>query len=171
MNKFRHIIEFIANIGGYFSGWLVPLMVALITVEVFMRYVLHRPPMIADEFSAYILVAMSYLGAAYAFKEKSQVRITAFVIRLPQRVSSWLRVGTLSLALLFSIGLTWSSYDFMMASFKYQAKSATWLNFPLQGPQMTIPIGFALLALIQLAEVVKAIMDTRSGTYIKESIA
>ena len=171
MTRFRRVIEFIANMGGYFSGWLVPAMALLITFEVFMRYVVHRPPIIADEFSAYMLVAMSYLGGAYAFKEKAHVRITAFTIRLPQRVSTWLRLGTVCLSFLFSLALLLSTYYLMVSSFKLHYRSSTWLNFPLQGPQMTLPIGFLLLALFQLSEAIKLAMDMRTGRYIKETLS
>ena len=80
-------------------------MIVLIIIEVFMRYVLRQPPMVADEFSAYMLVAMSYLGAAYTFRERGHVRITALVNRLPIGVSSWLRVVTLAIAFIFSVAL------------------------------------------------------------------
>ena len=64
MKRIALLLEKIAYLGGYYSGWLVPLMMMLVVVEVFMRYVLHQPLMVADEFSAYMLVALSYLGMA-----------------------------------------------------------------------------------------------------------
>ena len=42
------IIEKVADFFGYVSGWLVPAMMLLVAVEVFMRYVLHDPAMVAD---------------------------------------------------------------------------------------------------------------------------
>ena len=146
----------------------MPLITVLIVVEVFMRYVVGRPPMVADEFSAYMLVAMSYLGAAYTFREGGHVRITAFVSRLPTRVSNWLRVVTLAAGLIFSIVLTKSSYDLMAVSFKFKMASATWLNFPQQGPQMTLAIGFTILSLLLAVELAKTIMDAKSGIRIEE---
>jgi len=144
------------------------LMIVLIIFEVFMRYVLHQPPMVADEFSAYMLVAISYLGAAFTFRERGHVRITALVSRLPTRVSNWLRVVTLVIAFIFAVALTKSSYDLMVVSFKFKMASATWLNFPLQGPHMTLVIGFALLSLLLAVEVAKTIIDVKSGVAIEE---
>ena len=143
-------------------------MIALIIVEVFMRYVLRQPPMVADEFSAYMLVAMSYLGAAYTFRERGHVRITALVSRLPTRVSNWLRVVTLAIALAFSIALTKSGYDLMVVSFRFKMASPTWLNFPWQGPQMTVVIGFAILTLLMAVELAKTVMDASAGINIEE---
>ncbi len=168
MKKFGRIIESISNIGGYFSGWLVLLMVVLILYEVFMRYVVHQSPMLADEFSAYMLVSISYLGAAYTFREKGHVRITALVSRLPTRLSNWLRVTTLIIGLVFSIVLTKSSYDLMAFSFKLRMASSTWLTFPLQVPQMTLAIGFTILSLLLIVEIAKAITNIRAGISIEE---
>ncbi len=145
-------------------------MILLVLVEVFMRYLLGRPLMIADEFSAYMLVAMSYLAAAYTYREGGHVRITALVSRLPARLSNWLRVGTLSLAFIFSIGLTKSSFDLILFSFKYGMASATWLNVPLQGPQLTLVVGFTILSLMLAMEIAKTIVKIKSGIRIEEKI-
>ena len=164
MKRLYHILEFITNFSGYFSGWLVPLMIILIFAEVFMRYVMNQPLMVADEFSAYLLVALSFLGIAYTWKEKGHVRITALTSRVPARVAGWMRLITLALAFILSIGLTNSSYSYLLFSFKMHLKSPTIFRVPLQGPQMTILIGFILLDLILAAEIIRAIVNSRHPT-------
>jgi len=124
--------------------------------------------MVADEFSGYLLVALSFLGAAYTWKEKGHIRITALVSRLPQRVSSWIRLITLVLAFAFSIVLTQSSYNYMAFSFKINMLSPTVNRFPLQGPQMTIAIGYTVLCLLIAVEIAKAIVKMRSGRSVDE---
>ena len=166
----RHLlftIESLIKVTGLLSGWLVFLMMVLVLFEVFMRYVLNQPPMIADEFSAYMLVAISLLGLAYTWKERGHIRISILVKRLPPRVSSWLRLTGLVLAFVFTSELTRASYSFIALSFKLHIHSATWLHFPLQGPQMTIPIGFGLLSLMLLLAIVKAIKNIRAGVSIE----
>lgn len=157
-----------ANILGYIAGWLVVLLMVLVLVEVFSRYVLNRPLMVSDEFGSYMLVAISYLAAAYAWKEKGHIRITALVSRLPPRVSSWLRLITLLLALVVAIGLSQSAYSYLQTSFRLGMASGSWLNFPLQGPHMTLMIGFVLLSLILMVEITRAIKNFRRGQNIEE---
>ncbi len=153
---------------GYIAGWLVPIMMVLVLVEVFSRYVVNRPLMVADEFGAYLLVAVSYLAAAYAWKEKGHVRITVLVSRLPLRISNRLRLITLLLALIVAIGLSQSAYSYLQTSFKLNMASGSWLHFPLQGPHMTLMIGFALLTLILAVEFIRAIMNLRRGERVEE---
>ncbi|MFC2049564.1 TRAP transporter small permease subunit [Chloroflexota bacterium] len=140
----------------------------IILVEVFMRYVMGQPTIIAEELCGYLLVAISYLGMAYTWKEKGHVRITALTSRLPVTASNWLRLATLILALFFTILLIISSYSYVLHSFKVHMVSSTYYRIPLQGPQMTILIGFLLLALLIVVDIVRAIQHIRSGTRIEE---
>lgn len=160
-------ISVISNLGGYISGWLVLALVLLTFVEAFMRYALSRPPGVADEFGGYLNVAMIMLGAAYAFKEKAHVRITAVVSRLPKHIANWLRLGGLIVAFALVVALNYASYLYLAVSFKYGLKSETWLLTPLQGPQMTINIGLAFLALWLMVEVGKAITNVKSDRSLR----
>ena len=168
MKQLGRVIEGITKISGDFSGWLVVLMMLLLLVEVLMRYVVGQPLGIADEFAAYMLVALVYLGGAYTWKQKRHVRITALTDRLPPRVASWLRLVTLILAFGGSIILILASYGHLAFSFKVGMKSSTWVHTPLQGPQMTLMIGFILLALLLIVEITRAIMSIRSGRGVEE---
>ena len=171
MRRLVRVIESIANIGGYFSGWLVPLMMVLVLVEVFMRYVLNQPLMLADEFSAYLLVALTFLGAAYTWKERGHVRITVLISRLPQKVSSWVRLTALILSLVFIIMLVQAGYHFTAFSFRFNIYSATWLHTPQHAPRLTLLIGFILLALMLIVETAKAIVNLRAGKSVDEETA
>lgn len=168
MKRVGYIIERIIDLGGYFSGWLVPCMMILVAVEVFMRYVLRRPPMVADEFSAYMLVALSYLGLAYTWRQKGHVRITLLVSRLPSRVASWARLMVLIVVLIFLIGLTHAGYKMIMYALKIDLRSDTWLIFPLFWPQVTVFIGFILLTLMLVLEIVRSIVKIRAGEHVEE---
>jgi TRAP-type C4-dicarboxylate transport system permease small subunit len=146
-------------------------MMALVLVEVFSRYIMGRPLMVADEFSAYMLVAMSYLAAAYTWRKRGHIRITAFVSRLPLKVADWLRIVALVLALFVTAGLIQSAYSYLRTSFRINMASGSWLHVPLQGPQMTLAIGFGFLALVILIDIFRAIQKMRRGESIEEEHA
>jgi len=168
VKRLSSILEKISNTAGYFSGWLVLLMILIIIFEVFMRYVVGRPPIIADEFAGYMLVAMSYLGGAYTWRQKGHVRITFLVQRLPPRIASWTRLATLIIAFIFAILLSTASYTYLGLSFKLHVSSSAWTHFPLQGPQMTLVIGFILFALLLAVDIIKAVINIRAGINIEE---
>jgi TRAP-type C4-dicarboxylate transport system permease small subunit len=72
------------------------------------------------------------------------------------------------LALVVAIGLSWSAYTFLQTSFRLGMASGTWVHFPLQGPHMTLMIGFTLLSLILMVEVTRAIKNIRRGQRLEE---
>ena len=162
MRIVNRIIDGISNIGGYFSGVVVIAMMSLIMVEVFMRYVLRKPPAVADETSAYMLVGLVFIGLAYAWKEKGHVRIEFIITRIPARASQWIRLATLTIALIWVIIALNGAYDFVLFSFETGTKSQSWLRIPLYLPQLPIVIGFSLLTLQLVAEIAKAIRGIRS---------
>ncbi len=170
MKRVGFIIERIVDLGGYLSGWLVPCMMILVAVEVFMRYVLRQPPMVADEFSAYMLVALSYLGLAYTWRQGGHVRITLLVSRLTSGVASWVRLIALILTLIFLIGLTHAGYKMIIYALKIDLRSETWLIFPLFWPQVTVFIGFVLLTLMLVVDIARAIVRIRAGENVEETI-
>lgn len=169
MKRAGQIIDRIADVGGYLSGWLVPLMMVLVVVEVFMRYVLHKPLLVADEFSAYLLVALSYLGLAYTWRQGGHVRITILMQHLPSRFASWLRLFGLIVTFLFLLGLSKAGHKMIMYALKMDLRSETFFTFPLFWPQLTVFIGFILLTLLVAAEIFSAVKKIRAGEKVEES--
>ncbi len=170
MSRLSRVIENLTNLAGYIAAALIILMIGLVLYEAFMRYALNKPPAIADEISAYMLVVVAFVGTAYCFKVKGHMRVSALTDRLPPKISNWLRVVSLSLVFIFALVLTKASFGYLGYSFKVGMKSSSWLRVPLQIPQMALPIGFMLLALILLVTIIKTISDIRAGKNIEVKV-
>ncbi len=168
MRQLAALIEKVAYLGGYLSGWLVPLMMLLVVVDVFMRYAMHRPLMIADEFSAYMLVALSFLGFAYTWREKGHVRVEVVVNYLPPRVYAWVRLVGLVLTFSFMLEMNRSAYKMVTYALAMKMRSSTWLMFPLVWPQLTILVGFVLLTLLVLVDICRTAGRIRRGAQAAE---
>jgi TRAP-type C4-dicarboxylate transport system permease small subunit len=164
MGRVIAIAEKIALISGRVTGWLVPIMMLLIVFEVFMRYIVHRPPMVADEFSAYMLVALAYLGMAYTWRQGGHVRINILVMRFPPRAAFWTHLFSLLVATGFTYMLVHISYQMVAYSFERGLKSSTWILTPLVWPQLTVFIGFVLLFLVVAVDLLAAISKIRHMT-------
>ena len=170
MKPVRIIIEKTADFFGYVSGWLVPVMMLLVAVEVFMRYVLHDPAMVADEFSAYMLVGLSYLGLAYTWRQGGHVRITLLVSRLPAKAAGWIRLFVLILIFMFMIGITHAGWEMIVYARQIGLRSDTWLTFPLFWPQLTVFVGFLLLTLTLPLEIIRVYMKIRAGEAVEGQV-
>ena len=163
MKRLAAFIEKSAHLCGYLSGWLVPLMMMLVVVDVFMRYVMQRPLMIADEFSAYMLVTLSFLGFAYTWRQRGHVRVEVVVSYLPPRLYAWVRLIGLILTFIFMVEMDRAAYKMIAYALQMKMRSSTWLMFPLFWPQLTIFVGFVLLTLMLVVDIVQAGAKLRAG--------
>jgi len=163
MQKLSAVIDGLANFVGYLSGWLVPLMMMLVVVDVFMRYVMHRPLMVSDEFSAYMLVALAFLGFAYTWRQGGHVRVEVVVNYLPRRLYAWVRLIGLILTFIFMIEMDRAAYKMIAYALEMKMRSSTWLMFPLFWPQLTIFLGFVLLTLMLAVDILRTGVTLRTG--------
>jgi len=163
MMRLGSLIDRLADFVGYLSGWLVPIMMMLVVVDVFMRYVMHQPLMVADEFSAYMLVALSFLGFAYTWRQGGHVRVEVVVNYLPPRLYKWVRLVGLILTFIFMCEMDRAAYKMIVYALEMKMRSSTWLMFPLFWPQLTIFVGFVLLTLMLAVDIVHAGVELRAG--------
>ena len=136
--------------------------------EVVSRYVLRDPLILADEFGGYALVAITFLGLAYCARENGHIRITFLVERLRPANAGGIRLATLALGVAFVALAAWVSWQFLGDSFARNMRSNSMLMTPLKWPQMAIPAGFTLFALILLARLVKAVQDLRARRVVDQ---
>jgi len=163
MLKITRVIDGISYYTGYFAGWVVVGIMSLTMIEVISRYVLRKPLMLAAEFGGYSFAAIALVALAYTMKEGRHIRIQFVVSRLPVNVSNWLRVITLTAAFVYAAIASKVSYGFIIDAFERHIRSASHLMTPLAWPQMVLPIGFSLLCLVLMVEIVQAIRNIRAG--------
>ena len=163
MKQFASAVDRLANFVGYLSGWLVPLMMMLVVVDVFMRYVMQQPLMVADELSAYMLVTLSFLGFAYTWRQGGHVRVEVLVNYLPPRLKDWVRLIGLILTFIFMIEMDRAAYKMIVYAIQMKMRSSTWMMFPLFWPQLTIFVGFVLLTLMLAVDIVQTGGKLRAG--------
>jgi TRAP-type C4-dicarboxylate transport system permease small subunit len=148
---------------GYLAGLVLLAIIALTMAEVVSRYVLRNPLILADELGGYALVAIGCLGLAYCGMERGHIRITFIVERLSPRSAGGIRLATLALGLAFVAVAAWVSWKFLGDSFTRDMRSNSMLRTPLKWPQMAMPVGFTLFAVVILVLLVQAIRDFRAG--------
>jgi TRAP-type C4-dicarboxylate transport system permease small subunit len=153
---------------GYLAGLVLLAIIGLTMVEVVSRYALHNPLILSDEFGGYALVAISFLGLAYCAQEKGHIRITFIVERMSPLNAGRVRVVTLALAFVFVAVAAWVSWQFLGDSFTRNMRSNSLLSVPLKWPQMVMPVGFTLFALVVLAQLIKAVQDLRAGRTVDQ---
>lgn len=144
------------------------LMVLLITVDVFGRYVFSRPTYVADELSGYFLVVIIFLSVAQTQKKGKHVISTALTSRLLPSKRKWLEISTSIMSLAFIVWFAWRAAVVTHQSYVMNTTTITILHTPYWIPQLLLPIGLSMFALQLTVHIVKTIMAWRTIEDIHE---
>lgn len=119
-------------------------MVAAMSWQVFGRYVLDRSPSWAEELARYMMVWLTFLGAASVLRDGGHLTVTALVDALPSAgkrvvlaIRDALMVGLCAL-------LAWKSWQFAIINLNQDTPA---LEIPMAIPNMSMVLGFGLLVL------------------------
>jgi TRAP-type C4-dicarboxylate transport system permease small subunit len=110
-----------------------------------------------------MLVALSFLGFAYTWRQGGHVRVEVVVNYLPARLYAWVRLVGLILTFIFMCEMDRAAYKMIAYALEMKMRSSTWLMFPLFWPQLTIFVGFVLLTLMLVVDIVQAWAKLRVG--------
>lgn len=131
------------NFEGAVAGTLMAAIVALISTNVFMRYVLEASPSWGEELTLWTFVWFVWLAASYAFRHRKHVRITIFRDFLKKRGQLWLDIVVDLLILIFLGVLVFECVKLINLPFVASQKSVV-LGLPIPILYASAPVGASL---------------------------
>lgn len=148
-------------IGGAISAALILAMFVVTIYAIWMRYVMNKPLLWADEVTGWALVAIVMLGAAEAYRQGDHIAIDLISARatgiwrvLAGYVSD---LAVLGFALIVGTS-TWEAISFARMFGSYTAGNVvieTWI------PQVPLLIGAGLLAILALVRLGERVLGLR----------
>ena len=123
---------------------MAAVMVLLVIVNVFCRYVLNFSLVWAEEISQYLMVWVAFLGAGLALRQGCHVAVEMLQERLPAGLRRGVR-GLLVVAMLAFLA-TLTVLGVMFAWFTRDMETPV-LNISMAIPYSAVPIGSALLSI------------------------
>ena len=138
---------------------LMVLMTVLIGVQVFMRYVMGASLSWSEELARYFFIWMTYIGVAYAVRERAHIKVTMLTDRLPAAINAWVPVFTGAIFAGFALFVMYQGWFFVEKIFRFGQKSAS-LGIPMGYVYLAPLTGFALVSfrLVQMM-----VIDTRAA--------
>lgn len=152
---FIRIVDFISEITGMIAAWMFFVIGLIVTYEVVMRYVFTLPTIWVDDMSRYLQIWATFLAAGYVVKCRQMVSIDiAFRDHraLPRKVVE--TFGILVMLVFCAVAVKYG-FDLWMKSLLTGKRSATMLAAPMWMIQSSIWVGFGLLFLQGLSEIIK----------------
>ena len=148
MLRLANAIDALSTRVGKAAAWLYPVLVAVLVVNVLLRYGFSRGYIELEELQWHLYAAAFLLGFAYTYAADEHVRVDLLRRRLTARARAWIELlGAVLLLLPFSALLTYHAWGFFRASWLLGERSA----MPSGLPARWIIKGVLLLAMALLA--------------------
>ncbi|WP_105317142.1 TRAP transporter small permease subunit [Thermus tenuipuniceus] len=143
---------------GRLVVWLVLLVALLSAGNAVMRYGFSYSSNAYLEAQWYMFSLIFLLGGAYALKHNAHVRIDLLFGRFSKRTQAWIDiVGTFLFLLPMAIGVIYLSWPWAQNSLLGREMSPDVGGLPRWPIKLALPVGFALLALQGISELIKRI--------------
>lgn len=167
MNALLLAIDRLSSVVGKTIGWVILLLTALISYEVFSRYALGRAHPWATDVQLMLYGTLFMLGGAYTLSTQGHVRGDIIYGFLPPRGQASI---DLALYLLFFFpgvaALAWAGYTFAADAWSIAEHSSITSDGPPLAPFKTVlPLAGALLLLQGFAEVVRCLSCLVDGDW------
>ena len=153
---FTDAVDWLTEQVGQWLKWLVLFSSLVSAFNALMRYTIHYSSNAWLEIQWYMFGAMFLLAAGYAHKHEEHVRVDVFFSKLNPRQQAWVDVvGGIFFLMPMALLIAWMSIPAVINSYRiteYSSDAGGLLRWPIK---IMIPIGFALLALQGIAEIIK----------------
>ena len=159
------IIDKISEWTGALSAWIVIPLMMVVIYEVFQRHILNAPTRWGYDVLWMLFSAQFLLGGAFTLLRKGHIRIDIVYGVLSEKAKLiYDIINTLVIILLPAVLLTWAGVVFAGEAWSSGENLSTsnWF-FPAGPSKSLIPIGFFLLALQCVAEVLRNISELKKG--------
>ncbi len=176
MRVVKYLLSFrwantLSEIAGYLSAIALVLATLAMMHGVLTRYLLGRPTVWQTEVSIYLLVFVTFVGAAYGLKHHAHVGVDLLVERLPVRGRLVMRLFTAVLSLIVVVAVIWTAYGTWWEAVEGGFRSPTSLRAPLAVAYGILPLGMLLVAFQYIAFVIEGIDGLRGGDDAAEKTA
>jgi TRAP-type mannitol/chloroaromatic compound transport system permease small subunit len=149
------------KIGGI-ANWMVVLSCVVSAGNAMVRYAYDQSSNAWLEVQWYMFAVIVMLGASYTLKRNEHVRVDLVYMLLSRRGQLWIDIlGTLIFLLPTCTILAWLSWPFFMQSFavnEHSSNAGGLIRWPIK---LVMPVGFALIALQGLSELIKRVAFLR----------
>lgn len=145
------VTQWCCNLGVY----MLIFVTAALSYETVARYFFHAPTQWTQDVSTSLQIWFTYLGMALVLREGRMIRITAILAVSPRWLLYVLEALALLVVLGFGIVAVTESYAMLADSIRLGRRQPTMLALPNWISELPVVLGFALLTLQTMVELVR----------------
>ena len=138
--------------------WLVLLVTLIAAGNALMRYTVNYSSNAFLEIQWYLFSTIFLFGAGYTLMRNEHVRIDLIAGRLSRRAQTWIDIfGILFFLLPMAVTVMYLSWPIFVLAWQNNEQSSNAGGLPLWPVRLVVPIGFFLLVIQAISELIKHI--------------
>ena len=167
VQKFLHTIDEISTWCGKTAAWLIILLMAVVCVEVFKRYIMNMPTAWIFDADGMMYGTLFMLCGAYTLAQNAHVRGDFLYSSMRPRVQASLDIVLYVVFFIPGIAaLIYAGYDYASISWRIAEHSNVTSNGPpVYHFKSMIPITGAFVMLQGVAEIIRAVVCLKTGEW------
>ena len=130
-----NFMDYLAKIVEFVMISLTIIMIALVTYQVFERYILHYTPPWSEELAVYLMIWFGIIGIAAGVRRNSHMSLEYFANKMPKSLQDFLKLFNYVIMLLYTCTLI------------YEGINMVELTMSQKSPAIGLPVGYVYLAL------------------------
>lgn len=168
MDRLLRLSDRLSDVGGVLSGAMICAGVCLVAAEIVVRTFFSSTLYITEEYSGYLMAALTFLALGYTLRHKGHIRMTFLHHVLKARSRLVLEMICLAVGFAFLLLLTWVTARFFLDTLASGTQSMQISETPLAIPQFFLPVG-AFIMMVQFAsEFMRTLAAFRAGEVLEE---
>jgi TRAP-type C4-dicarboxylate transport system permease small subunit len=118
-------------------------ILAVMSLQIFLRYVLNISLIWSDELSRFLLIAMAFIGCATGVRKRNHIRIDVIDYVLGERAKRLLWLAIDAIVLFYLVYIAVQSIEILRI---FNRRPSTAMGLPMSIPYGAITVGFGLAA-------------------------
>lgn len=163
MERLVRLCDRLSHCCGIAAGILVLAGIALVLIEIVIRTLFSMTLYITEEYTGYLMVAITFLALAYTLKEKGHIRMVFLHTALKGKARAALDIYAYAAGLVFCAVITYTTAGFFWDSVVLKSRSMQISETYLAIPQFFMPLGAFTMTLQFAAELFRSILQLRSA--------
>lgn len=154
IKSYEKFVNAITKICGVIAGALVLFCGFMIVYEVICRSIFNAPTEWVMEISTYCVVVAGFLGMGVTYAGKKHIQVELVMTNFSPKTRCYVEVLTCLAAIFYSFVFAVEAWEMTMRSLEFNNCAPSTLGTPLWIPQISMPIGMAVL----LLQIVKTLL-------------
>lgn len=152
MRNFIALVGQLSRLCGIVAALMILISVLVVCQMVAVRYVLQESSIWQTEFVTYLLIAATFIGAPYVLLTRGHVNVDLLPIYLGRRGRFILALVASLVSLAFCLVIVWAGAEQWWEAWVNGWESDTVWGVRLWIPYLAMPIGFGVMSLQYLAD-------------------